>query len=154
MNQRFDVVQPVRVGECSQNKVSVGIRIGIILDWEESDLSGAQQSAFQHTWIQRPALYLAFWKIRWIFSKLIRRINNKSQGVTYKSLFQCCMSIGFRQKPSFCPSQDVKFWWSPLPSHQGDIFYLTPPSPLLKLPYFDNSRLVTFTYVSAVPLKQ
>ncbi len=48
MNQRFDVVQPVRVGECSQNKVSVGIRIGIILDWEESDLSGAQQSAFQH----------------------------------------------------------------------------------------------------------
>ena len=49
MNQRFDVVQPVRVGESSQNKVSVGIRIGIILDWEESDLSGAQQSAFQHT---------------------------------------------------------------------------------------------------------
>ena len=48
MNQRFDVVQPVRVGESSQNKVSVGIRIGIILDWEESDLSGAQQSAFQH----------------------------------------------------------------------------------------------------------
>ena len=43
MNQRFDVV---RVGEQSQNKVSVGIRIGIILDWEESDLSSEHNPPF------------------------------------------------------------------------------------------------------------
>ena len=41
MNKGSDVVPPVRVGESSQNKVSVGIRVGIILDWEESDLSSS-----------------------------------------------------------------------------------------------------------------